>query len=547
MAPKKRTLLKGENSKGKSGSSDKLNTANDYVEATDEFESAMRKWRAGDAEKALRFYNRACLVYEEGLRKFPTDFDLAYNRAHLQIQVATDHRLLKALITIHRKTEIGLLQQALESHRYALNLDQGNAEILYNTATVLTTLAEKLSESSDDDERITAIKLLQEAIELFSSCLTRQEFNLEEFQSMQNEANENMAEDKQEQAAGDEIVDSVEEAEVVEPITPMNLIDTASAEISAITTLVTNISPELIGHANVSSTLASLAELGTSILSNKVPIYLDLLSKMPFKEQKEPPQSVRVLSVTTSKIEIETNLPERSPFEEAQSEVAIVSVTFYSNLAEAEYTNKLTTYQAYAHRIHDIFQSDAASREESNTEFLWARATAYDTLAASLLVSKNDIKNADALLVAWNALPMAEASITQALQRVVQEDLVGKQTTRTQFSLLAGDLALHKRRLLMLSNLPSDVDSNGLLSAALQFYRTAEEEAGRAKAEDTHAEAKVKRIMIESDGNPTQEMLFGLDLEEAQSIVEDMVDQGLIQKCCIGVKDVEWSSHRYPE
>jgi hypothetical protein len=82
----------------------------------------------------------------------------------------------------------------------------------------------------------------------------------------------------------------------------------------------------------------------------------------------------------------------------------------------------------------------------------------------------------------------------------------------------------------MLSNLPSDSDSNGLLSAALRFYKAAEEEAGRAKTEDTQAEAKVKRIMIESDGNPTQEMLFGLDLEEAQSIVEDMVDQGLIQK-----------------
>jgi hypothetical protein len=57
-----------------------LATANDFLEAADEFERAAGKWRAGDAAKAQRFYARALAAYDEGLGKFPADFDLAFNK-----------------------------------------------------------------------------------------------------------------------------------------------------------------------------------------------------------------------------------------------------------------------------------------------------------------------------------------------------------------------------------------------------------------------------------------------------------------------------------
>jgi len=53
---------------------------NDFLEAADEFEEAGGKWRAGDAAKAARFFNRAIGVYDEGLKLFPRSFDLAYNK-----------------------------------------------------------------------------------------------------------------------------------------------------------------------------------------------------------------------------------------------------------------------------------------------------------------------------------------------------------------------------------------------------------------------------------------------------------------------------------
>ena len=45
-----------------------------------DFEEAAGKWRAGDAVKSVRFFGRALEVYDQGLRKFPSSLDLAYNR-----------------------------------------------------------------------------------------------------------------------------------------------------------------------------------------------------------------------------------------------------------------------------------------------------------------------------------------------------------------------------------------------------------------------------------------------------------------------------------
>src|ERR1700712_411121 len=86
---------------------------------------------------------------------------------------------------------IDLLKETLLSHRYALSLDSTNADVLFNTAQVLTSLAEKLSEIKNDaDARENSISLLQEAVELFSSCLTKQELDFEEFQALRQEAGE---------------------------------------------------------------------------------------------------------------------------------------------------------------------------------------------------------------------------------------------------------------------------------------------------------------------------------------------------------------------
>jgi hypothetical protein len=79
MPPKMKTFLKPKpKSKVKA---QEPQSENDFLEAADEHEQAAGKWRAGDAAKATRFFNRAIDTYNEGLKRYPTSFDLAYNKS----------------------------------------------------------------------------------------------------------------------------------------------------------------------------------------------------------------------------------------------------------------------------------------------------------------------------------------------------------------------------------------------------------------------------------------------------------------------------------
>jgi hypothetical protein len=78
MPPKSKNFLKPK-PKTKARASEPQ-SENDFLEAADEFEQAAGKWRAGDAAKATRFFNRALEMYAEGLKRYPTSFDLAYNK-----------------------------------------------------------------------------------------------------------------------------------------------------------------------------------------------------------------------------------------------------------------------------------------------------------------------------------------------------------------------------------------------------------------------------------------------------------------------------------
>ena len=78
MPPKRKDFLKPK-PKGKMKPQEPQ-TENDFLEAADEHEQAAGKWRAGDAAKAARFFNRAIDAYNEGLKRHPRSFDLAYNK-----------------------------------------------------------------------------------------------------------------------------------------------------------------------------------------------------------------------------------------------------------------------------------------------------------------------------------------------------------------------------------------------------------------------------------------------------------------------------------
>lgn len=245
-------------------------TANEFLALGVDFEEAGEKWRAGDAAKSLRFFIRAIDTYVEGLRTFPRSFDLAYNKARLQYEVAQQPRLLQHLPT----PLIDLLQTTLDSHRLALTIDQDNADLLFNTAQVLTSLAEAISEGKklSESPRDEALRLLQESLELFQRCLGVQEFKFT--QDQQNSTLEAQPPPDANSARADNISSGVSNASeegvwasVEEPITKDALLDTIIAQLDTLTAICS------IGSSPTS--LAWVEEYYHTTLKIKISLYVD--------------------------------------------------------------------------------------------------------------------------------------------------------------------------------------------------------------------------------------------------------------------------------
>lgn len=349
MPPKRKDFLKS-NSQHSKHKPREPETENDFLEAADEFEQAGGKWRAGDAAKATRFFKRAVDTYNAGLQRYQGSFDLAYNKANLEYQMAQDARIASQL-----GSTIDLLQETLESHRFALSLDQENADILFNTAQVLTSLAEALTEhvKSDDpaqESKTAARALLEEAFRKFSECLARQEA---EYAEMQQQIEATKAQEEQAGLAADDPATSEahdapsapsaeametsstsseppeEWATVVEPITPAALLDTVIAQLSSLTTLVSLSAP---ADAN---TISQLSNLALPLINTKIPHYTSLLpppSSAPDTSPAPPPS----LSLSaTSPEDAPTTPKDDAILSSAAFRAALLDTSFRSNLLSA--------------------------------------------------------------------------------------------------------------------------------------------------------------------------------------------------------------------
>ncbi|KAI5860796.1 hypothetical protein GGS23DRAFT_210058 [Durotheca rogersii] len=249
----------------------KLDTPDDFQAAGVDFEDAAGKWRAGDAAKSMRFFQRAADVYDQGLRKFPRSVDLAYNKARVQLEMAT-HPMLVPLLQRPLKDALG---DSLSSHRYALELDPANADTLFNAAQVLTAIAEvKVADEEDDEADRQALGALEEALDLQGRCLSVQERKHQEFLEQEERAAREQSDLASNQSMQvDEPEGSLESAQagqdekwfsIVEPVTYSTLIDTLLAQLGTLTTLhsILNSSPGIAANDSFKWT----EELSTRLL-----------------------------------------------------------------------------------------------------------------------------------------------------------------------------------------------------------------------------------------------------------------------------------------
>ncbi len=194
------------------------------------------------------------------------------------------------------------------SHKLALSIDETDPNALYNTAQVLVSLAEALAEVHPDKQD-EAINLLRQAIELFDSCLTRQELEYSEVAELSlfgpKEFGDSDDVEMQEVPTIPEASDAVkvgtspsaksrqdlrEEkqqegfARVTAAVSPDDLLETAQADLTAFTVLVSLYAPV------ESTAIETLAELITPLLKEKIPYYLYLQDdhQSKFSESSSP-------------------------------------------------------------------------------------------------------------------------------------------------------------------------------------------------------------------------------------------------------------------
>ncbi|MCJ1286649.1 hypothetical protein MMC26_005995 [Xylographa opegraphella] len=458
-------------------------TADEYLAAGVEAEEAGEKWRAGDAAKSARFFVRAIELYHAGLGRFPDSFDLAYNKARLQYDISQQPRLLAQWPV----STIDLLLLALESHRSALKLRQDDADVLFNTAQVLTSLGELRGEgsSTSPEGREDALKKFQEAMELFQRCSAVQEYRLNEAQAMTTDAP--MLEDPTDEANhhptegefDSQFPEEEQWASIIEPITANTLLDTIVAQIETLTVM-------------------------CGLMISQDP------AGLPRLEEYSRPLLQRANSLVEGTDRVQ--------------EISLSVANLTSAFADAAFRAgrlDLTTYQA---ELNNAFGSDI----ESSTSLQWLcdRADAYITFTASIrptpeLAAQIEAVSPQLIDLQWIYLTKALADLTTATKLPHVPNLA-------KIHLRRGDCELLRYCLGKVPSCYKQAVQNAtmLLRNAEIYYRGAAKFAKVEMVGQEEAEALVKEAVVSSlNGDSAKLTPYG---GQATKVIDEMRDEGLL-------------------
>lgn len=389
----------------------------------------------------------------------------------------------------HFGDTLTLLRQTLDAHRVAQVLAHDDADVHFNTAQVLVSLAEEI----DEDDASTAY--LQEAIELFDSCLSKQELDYENAKVNVDSAYQEqggqgggvsldaaetippnvsvevggMADgEAMEDASIGEGVEEEEYAMVVEPITAAALLDTALAQLNAFRLLL-----DYTGEPP-RSPQGPVEEMAAVVLA-KIPRYIQL------REAERPRPGDTLHDEVDPKQELADS-------EEAYSIVA----HYHTAAAEARYRCRKSNINSY----REVIESSFAAVPQAGWVAVATHADAW-------------INFASALLTPWDAPPLDRPTISSLRWAALKQaqDLLGKAIAKEgaekiQLFVGRGDVDLHRFNLASQADAAESIQKTAsvLLKNAGVYYRNAANLARQAAAQgelvDELAEASVKAVVI---------------------------------------------------
>ncbi|KAI4115165.1 MAG: hypothetical protein LQ345_004192 [Seirophora villosa] len=434
--------------------------------------------KIGDAQKSARFFARALNDYDDGLNKFPASFDLAYNKPG---------------------DLLALLRTALVSHRYALEISQENADLLFNTGQVLTSLAELISEGPPehtDAPHADPLQLYQEALEFFQRCLSLQEYQLTQADAEANaSATGPMDVEKRDVEVGEGKISEPNQsapsdedhwATIVEPVTPNSLLDSLLVQVETLT-----------------SVCGLLSARGTDDPGWVEQYYQSLLHERISLAAKETGR-YRESALTKAKF--------RCALAEAGFSTARLDISTYERGIVAAYED-LVDFSVDAEALCDRADAELAFH-----------VTFRKSLQRGSIGTMQESRAASSV-IRWKHLTKALDSFTTASKLVNAKNL-------PRIHLRRGDCEMHRRSL---GFAPSAYDiaaksATTLLKNAEIFYRGAAKVATAEAAKDEEAEALFKEAVVAGllgKMSKLQEKASG-EKARVHEIVGDMVEEGML-------------------
>ncbi|KAG9189516.1 hypothetical protein G6011_06384 [Alternaria panax] len=515
-------------------------TENDFLEAADEFEQAAGKWRAGDAAKAVRFFNRAIDAYNEGLKRHPHSFDLAYNKANLQYTISEDERIIS-----HFGNRTALLEETLTSHRFAISLNPTNTDILFNAAQVLTSLAEAgLEASPQAAAKHDARPLLEEAVEILTKCLEGQQ---QDYSQMQAEIAKIQASGEYQEAWEGERRQPAETqdedmetdagasdapgdwATVEEPLTPESILETCTAQLSTLTTL--------LGLYNSATDLPNIekkAQDGLDTATNKIPTLIDLIDKSPTSKAVDEPRAGPTLSIGSAAEEATTT---------PKDDAILTAASFQASVAEVQCRSGRTTSTEYAETVERIFSSmvqsagQRSSPDLASTNVQSAYADALIDIASALANGTQYTPSAPTfstdINIQWTALTQTQNLLIK-LSSAPYNSILSPSRLADVF-IARGDTDLFRFRISLFEGAKPAWAKSGptLVSNAGVFYRGGRSYAEKAGAIEVRSTADSKAVIAEilkavASGSEISKGTWKGRSAHVPRVLAQMVEEGIV-------------------
>ena len=387
-----------------------------------------------------------------------------------------------------------ILQIALQSHRDALVLEQDNADVLFNSGQVLTSLAESMSNSKHpgDEQLMQAGTYLQEAIELFQRCLMVQEMK---YTQMQEEIEQMESGDVPPSAPEPEAVPQPEQAQtgpeeeqeqwamIVEPVTKNTLVDTAVAQLETLTTLC-NLLTSNPGAGGV----GWVQEYSSELVQSRLPVYAEGSDR--------------------------------------QYEAALARAKFICALNDLLYRGGHTDVQTYQQEVGQVFGPELDV--SADPDGLCGKAEALTSLNHALSdipPSEDEEAFESAVALRWKSLSTALDALTAASKNPDAYNL-------PKIHIGRGDAEMHRWRLGRAPWNHAMAKQNGamLLRNAQTYYRGAAALARRDGAAEEERDGVCKEAIAAAiEGQNTKlEQLKTTSLQQLVAVAQDMVEDGMV-------------------